>query len=290
MPDNAPVSEEAALDAEFAHVIDNGILADPTSQASQQSAEPAPAADTGTEQAAAPPEEAKPAEEAPKGDAKATEATDQQQAGQKPEGEPSQAAQPSAPQQTKEEREAAAAKAWQDRQRTRQAVANKVDEVYGPKSEDQLVAEGLKPEDARLQAIREEMVFNQQRTRIAELNAGMQVEAVNVTNDFPVFNPKSPDYDEAFAQEVQQAYTTAARVQTDENGIVLNAELPLYDFYQRMANIYNRGTSKGAQQGQADMAEMMSRTEPIGGSSSTVTKGPESLDEMEDRLGNVAII
>jgi hypothetical protein len=43
---------------------------------------------------------------------------------------------------------------------------------------------------AQIQAMREEMQYNQQRTAIAELNAGMQAEAVNAMNDFPVSGTK----------------------------------------------------------------------------------------------------
>lgn len=173
-------------------------------------------------------------------------------------------------------------------QRTKQDIARQLDESYGPKTQEQLQNEGLSQEDARYQALREELAYDKQRTEIAELNAGMQIEAVNVVNDFPIFNPKSKNYDPDFATEVEQAYRTAARVQVDDNNIVTNAEIPLYDFYQRMNNIYSRGATKGTQEGQANMAAMLSRTEDIGGSSST-SKGPETFEELEARLGDVVI-
>ena len=263
--------------------------------APKSDAEP-PAADQGKDDAAAAKPDAKPDDKPATGDAKTTEATDQKPedkaTDQKPEDKQQpeqQNAQDQKPAPTKEEREAAAYKAWQDRQRVKQNVANKVDEVYGPKTKEQLVKEGLTPEQAEVQSLREEVAFNTRKTEIAELNANLQMQAVNVTNDFPMFNPKSPDYDEDFTKQVQEAYTVAARLQADENGIVLNAEVPLYDFYQRMAGIYSRGATKGSQQGKADMADMMSKTEPVGGSSSAGIKGEESLEEMEERLGDVAI-
>lgn len=271
--------------------------------ASRSEVEAAQAAEQGTDNAAAGQEQAKTDDTTATSDAKATEATDQKPsdkaADQKPEGEQQTdeqkaqeqtAQQQQGPAQSKEQREAAAAKAWQDRQRVKQNVANKVDEVYGPKTKDQLVKEGLTPEQAEVQALREEVAFNNRKAQIAEMNATLNMEAVNVMNEFPVFNPNRPDeYDENFTKQVQDAYAIAARLQTDENGIVLNAEVPLYDFYQRMANIYSRGATKGSQQGQADMAEMMSRTEPVGSSSSAGVKGEESLEDMEARLGDVAI-
>lgn len=183
--------------------------------------------------------------------------------------------------------EAYARQRIQERQRTKQAIAQQLDQTYGPKTEDDLIEEGLDPAQAQIEALRQEMQYERQKTHIAELNAGLQAEAVNVTNDFPVFNPNSKDYDPEFAGIVEQQYKQAARLQLDDNGIVVNADVPLYDYYQQMATIYNRGTERGAQQGQQEYQQMMSRTENPGGSSST-SKG-DSLADLEERLGDMVI-
>jgi hypothetical protein len=194
------------------------------------------------------------------------------------------------PEEQREQQRARAQQEYQNRQRTKTQVANQLDQDYGPKTEEELVNEGLEPADAKIEALRQEMAYKEQRTQIAELNAGMQAEAVNAINDFGVFNPKSGDYDEQYTKEVEQAYRVAARLQVDEkSGIILNAEVPLYNFYQQMANIYNRGASKGAQQGQQEMQQMLSRTENPGGSSSTNGSQGDSLEALEERLGNVVI-
>jgi hypothetical protein len=177
----------------------------------------------------------------------------------------------------------------QQQQRTKQAVAQQLDQTYGPKTEEQLVQEGYDQRDAQIEALRQEMTYKEQRTQIAELNAGMQVEAVNVTNDFPVFNPNSPDFDPEFTQMVEQQYKQAARLQTDENNIIVNAEVPLYDFYQQMAQIRSQGIARGEQRGQQAYQQMLSRTENPGGSSSTSNKGDESLADLEARLGDAVI-
>jgi hypothetical protein len=182
----------------------------------------------------------------------------------------------------------AAARRVQERQRTRQTVQQQIDENYAPKSEEQLVEEGYSQQEAQIQALREEMAFKEQRTQIAEMNAGLQAEAVNVYNDFPVFNPDSKQYDPEFAQMVEQQYMTAARLQTDNNGLVLNAEQPLYDFYQRMNNIYSRGASQGSQQGQQEALQMLARTENVGGSSASGNSS-DALADLEERLGDVVI-
>lgn len=193
------------------------------------------------------------------------------------------------PEQQRQADRAKAQMEYQNRQRTRQQIAQQLDQAYGPKTQEQLEQEGLDPQQAGIEALRQEMAYKEQRAYVAELNAGMQAEAVNVTNDYPVFNPNSKEFDPEFTAMVEQQYKTAARLQVDEQGIITNAEVPLYDFYQRMASIYSRGTSKGAQQGQAEMQQMMSRTENPGGSSSTSGNSGNSLEEMEERLGNVRL-
>jgi hypothetical protein len=194
------------------------------------------------------------------------------------------------PEEQREQQRARAQQEYQNRQRRRTQVANQLDQDYGPKTEEELLDQGLDPADAKVEALRQEMAYKEQRTHIAELNAGMQAEAVNAINDFGVFNPKSSDYDEEYTRQVEEAYRVAARLQVDEkSGIILNAEVPLYDFYQQMSNIYSRGASKGAQQGQAEMQAMLSRTENPGGSSSTNGNQGTDLEAMEERLGNVVI-
>lgn len=225
------------------------------------------------------------------------EGTDtQEETTEKPTEEESEGEQEPAKEQTPETDEQAAQRRYNDqmarqrvidRQRTRQEVAKQLDQTYGPKTEDDLIEEGLDPVQAQLEALRQEMQYKEQRTQIAELNAGLQAEAVNVTNDFPVFNPNSPDYDPEFAGIVEQQYKQAARLQLDDNGIVVNADVPLYDYYQQMATIYNRGTERGQKQGQQEYQQMMSRTENPGGSSST-SKG-DSLQDLEDRIGDMVI-
>lgn len=181
-----------------------------------------------------------------------------------------------------------AKRAFQDRQRTRQQIAQQIDQNYSPKSEEDLVEDGMAPRDAQVEALRQEIAFRDRRADLAEMNAGMQTDAVSVLNDFPEFNPESPQYDPEFTNQVQQAYMQSSRLQADPNGIVLNAELPLYDYYQQMHNIYDRGNSKGTVQGQADAMEMLSRTENPGGANPGNNSGNDVAD-MEDRLGDVVI-
>lgn len=194
------------------------------------------------------------------------------------------------PEQQKAERDRIARDAYLQRQNARKQVEQKIDEHYGPKTAEDLVEDGMKPEQAEIEAMKQRMAFSEQRAKIAELNATMQAEAVNAINDFSMFNEKSSDYDKEFTEQVQQAYQVAARVQVDENGIITNAEVPLYDFYKQMAGIYSRGASRGSQNSTQDALNMLSRTEDTLGGSSSTNKGSESLEDMEARLGDASII
>lgn len=158
--------------------------------------------------------------------------------------------------------------AWIERQRTKNETTRLVNENYQAPTEQQLVDQGMSEQEARLEAKIQEVNFATERSRVAELNASLRDEAVQVQQQFDVFNPSSPNYDEEFATQVGESYKQYARVNTDENGIVMNADVPLYDYYQQQYNLYNRGLSRGQQNAQANSEHMLARTENPGGSSS----------------------
>ena len=270
---NAPVSEP---DIEDVSLIDTPIApaTDPASESADESQNQG--ADTEQDQSDS------------SGDANNDEAKESPDTNQEEGADKTQDEQPQ--QLTKEQRDQAARQAYLERQRNRQQVEQQIDQQFGPSSAEELIAQGVDPQQANVEALRQEIAFSQERARVAELNAGMRAEAVEVFSDFPVFNPQSKDYDPDFAQMVEVQYKQAARVQTSDDGsIILNAEIPLYDYYQQMATIYNRGTSRGAEVGQQQMADQLSRTETLGGSSSTNGPAPGSLDELEHRLADVPI-
>lgn len=175
-------------------------------------------------------------------------------------------------------------------QKTRQNVLKQVDDAYGPKTIEDLQAEGLEGTDARIEALRQEMQFEKTKNYIADLNTGLKQDAEQVLRDHPVFDESSKNYDPEFTKEVQEAYKQAARLQYDDNGIVINAELGLADFYSRMAKIREGGSQKGQVAGQQDALKMLSRTEPTG--STNTTSGEKSaqdmsIEEMEAKYGMV---
>jgi len=183
-----------------------------------------------------------------------------------------------------------AQQAFRQRQKTREAVAKTIDDNYQAKTQEDLIAEGVSEADAKVEALRQEIEFERTRSKIAETNANLQADAQNVLRDFAIFNPDSPEFDKDFAEKVQARYQRVARLETDANGIVLNAEEGLYDFYADMAEVYNGGAKKGKVQGQKDALTMLSRTDTASKSETPQSdKKAEdmTIEEMEAKYGMV---
>lgn len=185
----------------------------------------------------------------------------------------------------------------QSNQKTRQEVLKKVDASYGPAEVEEPKLDGLSEAEAKIAQLqyqleqdRAQREFEKQRDFIADLNTGLKNDAELVMRDHPVYDEKSPSYDPTFTKEVEEAYKQAARLEIDENGIVVNAEVPLGEFYDRMAKIREGGIQRGEIQREKDKQTMESRTESTGSTNTKSTeKSPEdmTIQEMEAKYGIV---
>lgn len=191
------------------------------------------------------------------------------------------------PQTADDRRREQARQGWQQRQRLKEAEQN-FDSAYQPKTTDDLLNEDIDPRDARIQALELQRQFDLERSSVIQLNADMASDAIEVENDFDIFNPKSANYDADFAQEVMKDYRLDAHLEVDERGNILRADRPLYDYIQRRYDSYTRGLSKGSVIGQQTHQEMMARTENPGGSSSQSPTDMSKLSaaELLDRIGD----
>jgi hypothetical protein len=190
---------------------------------------------------------------------------------------------------TPEEGRAPAHEAWIERQRAKSDATRVINENYSAPTEEQLVEQGMSEQEAKVQAAIEQLSFERERTRVAELNAGLRDEAVQVQQTMGMFNPNSPDYDKEFSEQVGEAYKQYARVQIDENGIIMNADVSLLDYYKQQYDLYNRGLSRGQQKAQANSEQMLARTENPGGSSSTKSSGASTLEEIAEKYGDAPL-
>lgn len=245
------------------------------------------------------PDEGQNQEEDNKEDAERQTATDEENADQQASGE--QDTNQAGEQPNSEEARQAAQAAWHQRQRERERdrtnIERQIQSQFAPKDADQFQEEGLTAIEARLAAAEERERYSTQVAQISNLNADMYRDSTDVAAEFSVFNPNSSDYDPEFTAQVDNLYQQAAHVQVEQIGtnpdgspkvVVTRADVGLYDFYKQMHDTFQRGAQRGVSQGQKQAAREISRSE-IPGSSSTTASDPNSLEELERRIGDVRI-
>lgn len=230
------------------------------------------------------------ASEAPveEGEAEAEEPKEelaQEEAPQEPEQEPEQ------PQETEAER---AQRFYELRQQQKQVtqkeISNKINQEYKPQPVDQLTQQFLDQGYDEFQATmlaRDEVrnqreALNEQRAQIAELNAQIEVEAIQVMHEFPIFDPNSKEYDADFATKAGQLYERAANVQVDpRTGAVTQTSITPYTFYKSLADLRTASTATAQAKAQKAVQAQMAAVEPPT-SSKPVTK---SSDEDRQATG-----
>lgn len=124
---------------------------------------------------------------------------------------------------------------------------------YRTETVEELEDQGLSPEEAEAEQLRQEnemLKFNQ---HVADLNGTLNIEALQVMQDFPVFDPESPMYDKELSGRVRDLYERAAQTQIDEKtGLVIKSNLAPYEFYKAFADTHQVSGEKSRVQGQID--------------------------------------
>jgi len=123
-------------------------------------------------------------------------------------------------------------------------------QFYQPQTAEQLQEQGMDETQAQVEALRQEQVLNQANQHITSLNSDINMESIQVTHDFPVFDPDSKDYDKEFAEMVAAEYINASGMTTDPNtGFITQARVLPYDFYKSFAKARESGMKRGELRG-----------------------------------------
>lgn len=153
--------------------------------------------------------------------------------------------------------------------------------AYQPKTAQQLQEEGMDENAAQIEALRQENAVKDYTQHVVELTNDLNMESLQVMQDFPVFNPNSPQYDKEFADEVGQKYLRMAGIETDpRTGSIVKANVLPYEYYETMANVHSRGLTKGQISGKKAAEKQLASTETIGNQ----TTKKESTDPVLDIL------
>ncbi len=140
----------------------------------------------------------------------------------------------------------------------RNEIASRNAQVYRPQSADDLIAEGVDPAIARVEALEQRTQMAEYNAHVTDLNANLNVESLQVLADFPVYDPNSPQYDAGFANRVASIYQRSAGIQTDpQTGLVMSATVLPYETYKAFAETYSSGAQKGQVSGQKAAEKML---------------------------------
>lgn len=178
---------------------------------------------------------------------------------------------------TAEERKAAISseirKLVATREGLRSAIAAENAKVYAPQTADELIAGGIDPTTARMEALEQRTQMAEFNAHVADLNANLNAEALQVMHDFPVFDPQSPQYDKNLAERATNVYTQAANQQVDpRTGLIVQSNALPYNIYKAFAEIHAMGSQNGKVSGQQAAEKMLAATEPT---SSLAPKTPK---------------
>lgn len=139
------------------------------------------------------------------------------------------------------------------RNELRQEVEQTNSQAYRTETPEELVEQGLSQEEAENEALRQEMQMREFNTHVADLNANLNLEALQVMQDFPVFDPDSSDYDSDFSAKVRTLYEQAAQPKVDRRtGLVVQSNIAPYEFYKAFADTRTESGTQSRVEGQIE--------------------------------------
>ncbi len=157
-------------------------------------------------------------------------------------------------------------------------------EVYQPATEQELVEQGLSATDAKVEALNQRLEMRDYNERVAEAQLTIESQSQRVLNDFPMFNPESPDYQAEIAQEAAGLLQDALEVDPN-TGQVIGSKVEPYKLYKSLAAAYGAAATVGQLKGQQATEQMLARADDTGGSAPKPEAKDPILAILEDKDG-----
>lgn len=153
---------------------------------------------------------------------------------------------------------------------------------YTPQTSEELEATGMDPALAGIEALRQEVRRDQIVNELTELNSSVNTDANTVLREHPVYDPKSKDYDEKFAKQVEERYKQYAHFEMDPtNSFIVRADIPLGEFFSFAAQSRGTGSTQAEVQGQKAAEQMLSSAEePSSAPEPSKSSGSETEDDL----------
>jgi len=179
----------------------------------------------------------------------------------------------------------------QQQKQVKQQVEQSISQQYQPQQVDELtqhfIDQGYGQFEAEMLARDErrnqEAEINKATTQVAQLNMRFGTEAVQVMHDFPIFDPKSPEYDKEYAARASKLFESHAGVQKDpQTGMIVAASTTPYNFYKELAEMRGSAQSKAQVVAQKAAEQQMASAAPPSSSVPQTSKSEE--DSQAERL------
>lgn len=120
---------------------------------------------------------------------------------------------------------------------------------------------GQSQADARITAMEQRQELADYNNRIAESQLVIQSESQRVLQDFPIFNPSSPEFRPEVAS--QAAELLKSNLQFDSNtGQLIGASISPYQLYKTIASANQASAVENQIRGQRSAEQMLAATEP----------------------------
>lgn len=139
-------------------------------------------------------------------------------------------------------------------------VSNINAQVYQPATEDELVQDGMNATDAKVEALRQRIEVRDYNDRVAEAQLTITSEAMKVLDDFPIFNPKSPEFDQELHDEAAALLESNLIIDPNTNQVIGSNVSP-YQLYKTLARASGISATKGQIKGQQDTEKMLANAD-----------------------------
>lgn len=146
-------------------------------------------------------------------------------------------------------------------------------QVYGPPTAAELEEEGLSPEMAHVQALEKRLEVQEYTNKVYESQMGLSNESAQVIQDFPIFDPDSPNFDPDIAasaavalekvliRDPNVAEIDPATGRPTGLGQIIGSHASPYEIYKPIADAYAKSQLAGEIKGRKAADQMLSQVD-----------------------------
>jgi len=133
-------------------------------------------------------------------------------------------------------------------------------QVYQAQTTDELIDEGLSPELAEVRSLKQQLEIQDYNNKVVEAQTYLSNDSARVLNDFDIFNPDSPNFQEDIAASAAQALQKSLIIDPNTNQII-GSHLSPYEIYKPIADAYEKSKVVGQVEGQKATEKMLANVD-----------------------------